>query len=186
MVSRRAAMILAAGASQRMRTPKALWAWRGSTLLHYAIDQARLAGAENLVVVLGPATQHLVLDVATAFNPDPETGRSASIRLGASALPDDVDGVIVQSVDQPVPADVLIALYGADAEVVVPTYQGRRGHPVCFAGHLLPELREINEVEMGLRAVVRRHTVCEVPVDTEAVLRNLNDPAAYAAAQAAQ
>ena len=64
--------------------------------------------------------------------------------------------------------------------------RGRRGHPVCFAGNLLPELRRVAEHDEGLRSVVRRYTaqVVDVPVNSESVLWNLNDPAAYAAAQA--
>jgi CTP:molybdopterin cytidylyltransferase MocA len=50
----------------------------------------------------------------------------------------------------------------------------------------LPELRAVTEEGEGLRAVVRAHAqhLVEVPVDSESVLWNLNDPAAYAAAQA--
>jgi molybdenum cofactor cytidylyltransferase len=87
-------------------------------------------------------------------------------------------------VDQPVSAAVLHQLFLVRAEVVVPTYGGRRGHPVCFRGDLLGELREVSEAERGLRGVVRRHTVTEVPVDDESVLWNLNDPAAYTMARA--
>jgi molybdenum cofactor cytidylyltransferase len=186
MLSGRAAIILAAGASERMGTPKALLPWNGTTLVEHAIAQASLAGAAPIVVVLGPATQHLTLAALTVVNPTPATGRSASIRLGSVALPDDVKRIIVQSVDQPVPGAVLEALFDADGEVAVPTYGGRRGHPACFAGHLLTELRDLDEASLGLRAVVRRHRVTEVPVRTEAILRNLNDPAAYVAALASQ
>ena len=181
MVSRRGAIVLAAGASQRMGTPKALLPWNGSTLLDYAVEQARAASVSDLVVVLGPATQLLTLEAVTVVNREPETGRSASIRLGAHAMADEIEAVLIQSVDQPVPAWVLLALFGAKAEVAVPVFGGRRGHPVCLAGSLLPELRELSETDQGLRAVVRRHAVTEVPVETEAVLWNLNDPEAYAA-----
>jgi molybdenum cofactor cytidylyltransferase len=182
----KALVILAAGASRRMGTPKALLPWAGSTMVEYAIEQARLATVTDVVVVLGPATQHLRLDAVTVVNPEPETGRSTSIRLGAAALEDEVESVVVQSVDQPVPNTVLECLLAAGGEVAIPTYQGRRGHPVCFAGALLRELREVSELDEGLRAVVRRHTVTEVPVDTESVVWNLNDPGAYAAAVAKQ
>jgi CTP:molybdopterin cytidylyltransferase MocA len=66
----------------------------------------------------------------------------------------------------------------------VPTFRGRRGHPVCFDGGLLTQLRGVSEEDQGLRAVVRRHAVTEVAVEDEAVLWNLNDPNAYAAAKA--
>jgi molybdenum cofactor cytidylyltransferase len=185
----RVAIILAAGASQRMGTPKALLPWGGSTLLEYAIRQARAGGASQVVVVLGPATRHVQTDATIAFNPDPDTGRSASIRIAAAAVQSNPSAIVVQSVDQPVTSEILIRLYAAiddTTDVVIPTFQGRRGHPVCLSGRLLPELQAVTEEEQGLRAVVRRHArqVREVAIDSESVVWNLNDPAAFAAAQA--
>jgi molybdenum cofactor cytidylyltransferase len=193
-----------------MGSPKALLPWGETSLLDFAVQQARLAEIEAIVVVLGPATRHIesnLTEVRVAMNPEPETGRSASIRLGCSALPDDLAAVLVQSVDQPTPSHVLKALFDAldrptsfpdlgqapgatagrhEADIAIPTFGGRRGHPVAFAGRLLPELRALTEAGQGLRSVVRRHAdaLVEVEVETEAVLWNLNDPAAYAAALA--
>jgi molybdenum cofactor cytidylyltransferase len=187
------AVILAAGASLRMGAPKALLPWNGTNLLQYALQQARAAAVDDIVVVLGPAMGDLegsLGDVRVAFNAIPETGRSASIRVGTEAMSDKVSALLIQSVDQPCPVEVLIALFAAIArragEIAVPSYNGRRGHPVCFAGSLLPELRAITEEGEGLRSVVRRHAqhLVEVPVNSPSVLWNLNDPAAYAAAQA--
>src|SRR5919199_373505 len=178
----RAGVILAAGASRRMGQPKALLPWRGSTLVEHAVQQARLAGTEHLVVVVGPATRDLHLDAATTFNPSPESGRSTSIRLGAERLPEAAGAILVQSVDQPVEAEVIVALFTAveaGAAVAVPSFGGRRGHPVCVSGSLLSELRTVAEEDQGLRAVVRRHPPTEVPVASESVIWNLNDPAAY-------
>jgi molybdenum cofactor cytidylyltransferase len=192
MTARRGALILAAGASRRMGTPKALLPWGQTTLLQYALTQARAAGVDDVVVVLGPATQKLEkeLEVRVAFNPQPETGRSASIRLGAALLSDDVGAVLIQSVDQPSSLEVLTGLFEAIFQgglVAVPTYEGRRGHPICLGGQLLTELRAVTEEEEGLRSIVRRHRdqLIEVPVSSESVVWNLNDPAAYEAARAA-
>ncbi|HEV7665493.1 MAG TPA: nucleotidyltransferase family protein, partial [Chloroflexota bacterium] len=146
MSATRAAIIVAAGASQRMGTPKALLPWADTTLLGYALREARLAGVTQTVVVLGPATAELastLADVRTVINPEPQTGRSTSIRLGADELSQNVAAILIQSVDQPAPSDVLEALFAAldgPAAVSVPTHAGRRGHPVCFAGRILPEL----------------------------------------------
>jgi len=174
-----------------MGSPKALLPWGDSTLLEYVLAQARAASVEDIVVVLGPATRHLgatLGEVRVALNLEPESGRSASIRIGSAVLSDDVQAIVIQSVDQPVEADVLNVLFDAlsgGAEIVVPTHQGRRGHPVGFTGHLLAELRAVTEQGKGLRAVVRAHAphLAEVPVSSESVLWNLNDPAAYAAAR---
>jgi molybdenum cofactor cytidylyltransferase len=184
----RAAIVLAAGASSRMGSPKALLAWQGTTLLGHAIRALRAASVEHLVVILGvhhEAIEARVPELADAhvrLNLDEATGRSHSIRIGAAALANDVAAVVVQSVDQPCDAELLSRLFEARGDVVVPCRGGRRGHPVCFAGWLLPELRAVSEAEEGLRAVVRRHTVVEVPVADETVFWNLNDPQAYAAA----
>jgi molybdenum cofactor cytidylyltransferase len=193
IAARRGALILAAGASQRMGTPKALLPWGNATLLDYVLAQARAALADVIVVALGPATRHLTAslgDVRVTVNPLPESGRSASIRIGSAALAEDVRSIVIQSVDQPCPVEVLTALFDAieadpAADIAVPSYQGRRGHPVCFAGRLLHKLRSVTEAGEGLRAVVRAHAahLVEVPVQAESVLWNLNDPAAYAAAQ---
>jgi molybdenum cofactor cytidylyltransferase len=148
---------------------------------------------QRLGVVLGPATHHLEdslgRDVLVSLNLVPETGRSASIRIGSELFSDDVQALVIQSVDQPCAVDVLEALFHASqqADIVVPTFRGRRGHPICVNGRLLPELRRVTEEDEGLRSIVRRHAehVVEVPVDSEAVVWNLNDPAAYAAARTA-
>ena len=192
----RAAIILAAGASERMGRPKALLAWHATTLLEYVIAQARAAGtaAATTIVVLGPATRDLTdtlvqRGVTVTFNPEPATGRSESIRLGSAALPEDVASIVVQSVDQPCPADVLVALFEAveaGSSVAVPTAGGRRGHPIALSGQLLSDLRAVTEETHGLRAITRRHASREVPVASAAIHWNLNDPAAYAAALATQ
>ena len=190
---RAALILLAAGASTRMGSPKALLPWGATTLLEHALAAARAAGVADIVVVLGPATEHLAQDLAgvrVARNPDPATGRSASIRLACAELPAELEAIVVQSVDQPAAADILRALLaavGPSVDVAVPCYAGRRGHPVCLAGRLLPELQRVTEEEEGLRSIVRRHAhrLGEVAVDDESVVWNLNDPTAYAAARAA-
>ncbi len=192
MTPRRGALILAAGASSRMGTPKALLPWGETTLLDSAISTARGIPIEEIVVVLGPSTRHLEAELlaSVAFNPQPETGRSASIRLGAARLSHDIGAILIQSVDQPSSLEVHTSLFEAifqGAMVAVPTYAGRRGHPICLNGQLLKELGEVTEEEEGLRSIVRRHRdqLVEVPVSSECVTWNLNDPAAYAAAKAA-
>jgi CTP:molybdopterin cytidylyltransferase MocA len=177
-----------------MGQPKALLPWQDTTLLGYCLREQRAAGIERQVVVLGPNSDAIRATISgtgnleLVYNLEVETGRSTSIRIAASAIPDAAGVVLVQSVDQPCPAVVIEALLAGlgNADVAIPTFEGRRGHPVCVAGRLLPELRALSEETQGLRAVVRRagHVV-EVPVASDSVRWNLNDPAAYAAAVAA-
>jgi len=175
-----------------MGSPKALLEWRGTTLLGFAVEQLRAAGVDDLVVVLGLAHAEIQAAVPelngtiVRLNLDEASGRSGSIRIGAAALPDGVHKIVVQSVDQPSQVEVLELLLASEGDVVVPVQNGRRGHPVCFSGRLVAELRGVSEESEGLRAIVRRHAVTEVEVATRAVFWNLNTPEAYAAAVASE
>jgi molybdenum cofactor cytidylyltransferase len=194
----RAAVVLAAGASSRMGSPKALLPWAGTTLLGYAVRELVTAGAATIVVVLGADAERVLaalpdgVAVTPVVNPDYASGRSSSIRAGAAAVPRDSGALIVQSVDQPCPAEIIQRLYQAvetaGADLAIPAFDGRRGHPLGLAGRLLPELTTVREEDQGLRAVVRRHadTTVVVPVSSDVVHLNLNNPAAYAAAYQAE
>ncbi len=192
----RAALVLAAGPSSRMGSPKPLLPWADTTLLGYAIRELEVTGASPIVVVLGAEAERVraalpTMDrVVPVVNPDYATGRSSAIRIGAGALPSGCRAVMVQSVDQPCPAEILESLYRAvegGGEVALPIFGGRPGHPICFAGRLISELLAVREEDQGLRAVVRRYaaTTVAVPVESDVVHLNLNDPARYRAAFAA-
>ena len=197
MVQRRTAILLAAGESSRMGAPKSLLAWEGTTLLAYAIRELLAAGASHIAVVLGARAEQVrtALPASAAvipvLNPAYAEGRSSSIRAGAAAVPPESATVMIQSVDQPCPADILAALFqtaeSAGVDVALPLHDERPGHPICLDGRLLPELATVQEETQGLRAIVRGHaaTTRVVRVASDVVHLNLNDPAAYEAAQAA-
>src|SRR6266536_2022246 len=197
MVRLRAAILLAAGESSRMGAPKALLAWEGTPLVEYAIRELLAAGASDIAVVLGAQNEQVraalpTLDaVISVVNPRYAEGRSSSIRVGANAVPQDSTAVMIQSVDQPCPADIIAALYEAaeddGVDVALPLHNERPGHPVCLAGRLLPALANVQEETQGLRAIVRGHaaTTRVVRVSSDVVHLNLNDPAAYEAGRSA-
>jgi molybdenum cofactor cytidylyltransferase len=194
MARLRAAIVLAAGTSTRMGASKALLPWDRTTLVGYAVRELHAAGATRIVVVVGADAEQVLAalpdasDVVPVVNGAYAAGRSSSIRAGVAAIPPECGALLVQSVDQPCPADILRALYEAaeqdGVDVAVPVFGGRRGHPICLSGRLVPELAEVREQDQGLRAVVRRHAGArrEVPVESDVVHLNLNDQAAYAAA----
>ena len=99
-----AGIILAAGASSRMGTPKALLDYRGETFVGRLV---RVLGAccKPVIVVLGyhadairqqvPATANIVI------NPDPSRGQLSSLQTGLAELPADADGFAFIPVDSP-------------------------------------------------------------------------------------
>ena len=146
----RAAIVLAAGPSSRMGSPKALLPWGGTTLVGYAVRELAAAGAARIVVVLGADAEQVraglpkIQGLMPTVNPDYATGRSSSIRAGAGAVPPESTAVIIQSVDQPCPSEIIQRLYEAvqtaGVDVAIPIFDDRPGHPVCLSGRLIPEL----------------------------------------------
>ncbi len=192
-----AAILLAGGESSRMGTAKPLLEWGGNTLIEYQLAQLKEPPVERVVVVLGHRADEVLPyvgrsgpDVVVVVNELYAEGRASSLRLGAAALPDDTTAILVLSVDQPRPHDVIARLVDVHRHsgslITVPTYDDRRGHPPLLDGSLLPELREVNEATQGLRAVIERHAadVNELPFETSAVLLDLNRLPDYQKARA--
>lgn len=205
---RSVAILLAAGESRRMGAPKALVDWRGRPLISHQIDTLHRSNIDQVIAVLGNDAARLQSLVAPRFrpgwrtravaNPRPEEGRSASIRAGLAALYEPPDAILVVSVDQPLEGGLVDVLLRAAADewgaggtgtawpradamrpIVLPVFQGRRGHPPLFHGSMLPELLGVSEAGEGLRAVVRRRPerVLGIPWTSPGILSNINTPA---------
>jgi molybdenum cofactor cytidylyltransferase len=184
-------IILAAGASRRMGSPKAMLRYRGETFLNRLI---RVAGrvADRIIVVLGPPDaeqirNHAIAGASFATNPAPERGQLSSLQIAVGALPADADGFFFIPVDCPaVMGETVERLAAAFARrdpqalFVIPRYAGRRGHPVFAAMPIASELLAL-PAEAQAREVVHRHVnqTLYVDVDDPGILTDIDDPSAY-------
>lgn len=184
------ALLLAAGESTRMGSPKPLLDWGGEPLVTYQVRQLQMAGADVVVVVLGYAAEQVCAAVPTAgvqvvLNERYQEGRASSVRAGAAAIDTGAEAVIIINVDQPRPAAIsrqlLLVHRGTGYLITVPEYGGRRRHPVVVSGTLVPELRQVEEATLGLRAVMQRHAAQtqRIPIDDPLLELDLNTPEAY-------
>lgn len=188
-----AGIVLAGGASRRMGTPKAGLVHEGRTFLAHVVGKLRGAGIDDLIVVSGSAHDAVLAalpsgDAARVLrNPDPDRGQLSSLKLALAELRTRErprpEAAIVALVDHPtVQATTVERLVDAwsearDVEIVVPTFAGRRGHPVLFAGGVWDELLATPD-ELGARAVVHADAarVLEVPVDDAGVHIDVDTP----------
>ncbi|PSN20027.1 nucleotidyltransferase family protein [filamentous cyanobacterium CCP5] len=192
-----AAIILAAGRSTRMGRCKASLPWiEGHTLLSYQIAQWQQVGTWP-IVVLGPhnAHQHLHLDgTQRVINPDPDQGKTHSLRLGLDVLPANCQLIAIAAIDQPRPAAIYQKLIAAHQSqpcaLTIPVHGQKTGHPVLFSAELLPRLRQIREETQGLRQIVEelrcsevqsdgRSPINRVAIASSQIHADLNTPAAY-------
>jgi CTP:molybdopterin cytidylyltransferase MocA len=183
-----AAIILSAGASSRMGRPKALLPYREATFLEHLLQVTRHPRVGLTRVVLGAGAEEIravaKLDASTVvLNPDWEQGQLSSICAGIRSLSGiQTDGILLCPVDHPLVtanlvSDLIGRFYENEKVIVLPTYKGRRGHPVIFSKKLYGELLAA-PADKGARAVVWAHAtdLLEVPTEEEGIVLNLNDP----------
>jgi molybdenum cofactor cytidylyltransferase len=181
-----AGIILAAGASSRMGTPKALLDYRGEIFLDRLI---RVLGAvcDPVIVVLGYHAEQIRSTAhgpaRFVVNPDPSRGQLSSLQTALAAVPEDAEGFLFVPVDCPAAEAetvrrIVETLLASDELLVIPQYEGRHGHPVCARRELIAELLAL-PAEGQAKEVVRRHAALYLETLDAGVLSDIDDPEAY-------
>lgn len=183
-------MILAAGESRRMGTPKLLLPFGKKTMIETLVDEVLRSKSDMTVVVLGAEKEKIerILSnrpVEKVVNTRYQEGMLSSIQTGFEALPDEVEAVLVCLGDQPlIPFFVLDKLIKAYKDtkkgVILPVYERSRGHPILIDMKYKPEVKCISP-NIGLRALVHNHPqdVLEVEVNTSRILKDIDKPEDY-------
>ncbi|MGA2095912.1 MAG: nucleotidyltransferase family protein [Candidatus Acidiferrum sp.] len=182
-----AAVILSGGASRRMGSPKALLSYQGRPFLEHLLDVARHPKIGVRRVVLGADAGSIAKEVnlesnEIVINEDWEKGQLSSIQAALRSLPPETDGMILFLIDHPLISAALVGelietFYTSRKSIVLPVYEGRRGHPVIFSSSLYQDLMAA-PLETGARSVVweRAGEVQVMQTNEEGCVLNLNDP----------
>ncbi len=185
-----AAIVLAAGRSERMGRPKALLSLGDTSFLGAILSTIEASRVEEVRVVLGEDAEQIraaaaVPEPVVVVNPDSGSPMIASVRCGLRALPLEVKGVLLWPVDHPLvrpeTVDLIVdAFEQREPAMVVPVHGGRRGHPALFAARLFPELLAAPD-SAGARHVVhaREADLLEVPVEDAGVVTDIDTPETY-------
>ena len=175
-----AAIILAAGGSTRLGSPKQLLEYRGRTLLRHAAETALATSCHPALAVLGAGADRLQPEIAelavhAVVNLDWQQGMGTSIRRGIETLETlapDVDGVVLMLCDQPLirpgTLELLVQAFRekqGTCDGVAATYGGTRGVPALFGRGMFAGLRALPD-EVGAKALLRQPGVeiVEIPM----------------------
>jgi molybdenum cofactor cytidylyltransferase len=179
------AIVLAAGQSKRMGQPKQLMPAGKSTLLEQAIDNLLNSSVDETIVVVGCKAEEITQAIASRpvkimFNHNYSQGMSTSIIAGLVLVDPASRAVMLALGDQPLVESGTInqlidAFNNHDKGIAVPTYRGKRGHPIIFDIKYKDELFELKG-DIGGREIIKNHPedVLEVAVDSESVITDID------------
>jgi molybdenum cofactor cytidylyltransferase len=186
------AVLLAAGQAKRMGKLKQLMPFGQSTIVGQAVDNLLSSAVVEVIVVVGYKAGDVKKAVAAkpvriAVNPDYEQGMSTSIIAGLNLVHGGAQGVMLALGDQPLvnseTINMLIEEFcNHDKGIAVPTYQGRRGHPIIFAIKYKEQLLKLKG-DVGGRQIIKDHPddVLEVVVDSESIVADFDTTDDYQA-----
>lgn len=185
------AIIPAAGESKRMGRPKMSLPWGNETVLTRVVSIFKNAGVEDIVVVTGGAREQVErllanIEVRTIHNEDhARGGMLSSVQCGMRTLGRQTQAALIGLGDQPQVRErtvrmVCDAFLETKSNIVVPSFQMRRGHPWLVARPLWEQVLEMKPPQ-SLRDFLsaRRAEIHYVNVDDPNVLADLDTPEDY-------
>lgn len=185
------AIVLAGGLSTRMGTQKLLLPFGRKTIVERVVENILNSGINRIVVVLGANYAEIeeVLKswpVKTVWNENFQEGMHTSVISGVKALPLDAKAVLIFLGDQPfisekVVQNVVEAWKSSGKGIIIPLFDGKRGHPPLYDMKLRHELSTLNP-EIGLRSVAQKfpEDIFEVETFCPEIVRDIDTPDDYA------
>ena len=182
-----AAIILAAGESRRMGCAKALLPFRGGTFISTLADTLGCC-CSPVYAVFGFEAEAMMAaapaSIVTVENPGFRDGMLTSLQAALRSMPIMPQRVLFTLVDHPaVKATTVARLLRAEAEIVIPRYAGKRGHPVVISPAIAREIMA-EPATSKLNVVIDRHAneiLYEDVEDDPGICDDIDDPVLYKA-----
>ncbi len=179
------AILLAAGESKRMGKLKQLMPLGNTTIVEQTIDNLLSSGVSEVIVVLGHRAEEVMKRIATrpikiVVNPIYHQGMGTSIAAGLNLVDSRAQAVMLALGDQPfVDSQAINRLIeefdSHDKGIAIPTYQGRRGHPLIFSIKYKAQLSGLKG-DIGGREIIKEHPedILEVAVECEGIVIDID------------
>ena len=186
-------IILSAGSSDRMGAPKALLSFDKQELFIQKITRTYIqSGVKQVIVVVNTDLYNsihklripLADEVELVVNRYPDKGRFYSLQAGVQKLKTG-NSCFFQNIDNPFTSDeVLKSLFQCrkDADVIIPVYDAKSGHPVLFSSAVAQKIFDISDTEIRIDHFLQTFTTRKVEITENRILTNINSPEDYSEA----
>jgi molybdenum cofactor cytidylyltransferase len=193
-------ILLAAGMGQRFKNARAQAGFvsevshhkllhplfDGRSILQHSAEKFSQVCPNGLIVFSAraePALQHALsaqvahLPLRIVFCPDAETGMAASLVHALQYSKTDSAAWLIALADMPfirtASYEKVLHALREGADIVAPTFQHRRGHPIGISRRYLADLLELRG-DVGARSILQREVVLEIEVDDAGILRDID------------
>ncbi len=179
------AILLGAGESKRMGVDKLFLPWGKKTVLEHSVETLLRSKVREVVTVIRDSQRTVVGHIKNrklnvVINPYYKRGMSTSIQKGLHALDPSSQGILIALGDQPlIKTRTINALIHAFVQrrgtIVVPSFRGKRGHPVIFHRRYFNELLKLKG-DAGGRSIIEKYPeeVWLVRVKSEGVTKDID------------
>ena len=181
-------VLLAAGDSKRMGIPKGLLEYKGEPFILAQIANLEKMGFQKISIVLGKSKEQYfdkvpdIKDYKIEINPDPDKGVFSSIQCGLSNLSGHEIGIFILPIDVPCPKkyvwkQMVNAMNSSDVSVVVPSFEGKKGHPVLLSSEFKDYILTLNSesrLDFEIRKQENQRKVKIISIKDSTILLNLN------------
>ncbi|TRZ75516.1 MAG: hypothetical protein D4R97_02315 [Bacteroidetes bacterium] len=184
-----AVIVLAAGLSQRMKSPKALLPFdKQMTFIERITGLYTEWGCKEIIVVVNKENSELIRQVnhmpeavSVVVNDHPEYERFYSVKLGLRALKSS-EFCFLQNVDNPfIDKGILETLFGnrSSEAIVSPVFQNKGGHPVLLNHKSMRLITAYPTDNANLKEILGTIECKKVEMQDDKVLININSPEEY-------
>jgi CTP:molybdopterin cytidylyltransferase MocA len=184
------AVVLAAGESKRMGKPKPLLRFGDRTFLGQIIAVLKLSDVDRTTIVLGAEAEAIRKSVdlsgtEVVINKNYQKGQLSSLIAAIETTPPKTQAILLCLADMPfitveVVNEIVAKFKETSAAILVPVFDGQRGHPTLFARAVFGELLNAPP-EQGARYVLysNEQRILELQTSDSGILIRIDTPDDY-------
>lgn len=177
-------ILLSAGISQRFGSPKALAKLDDCSVIEHIQKTLLKSLCDEIIIVLGSEADLIYpyifkhTRIRVVYNKNFNFGQTSSIQAGVKDIKNDRNDFMLLPVDCPLVTALSINkiieyFNAASPDIVIPSYQNKKGHPPVFHHHLIPEILNL-PLNLGLNSLFVAHRPQILEIDDPGIIKSFN------------
>ena len=186
-------ILLSAGLSERFGSPKALATINGISVIQHVQNTLLQSSCNDIIVVLGAHLKEIEPSIfihsriRVVYNKDYFFGQTSSMQTGWRETNSTSRGIMFLPVDCPlIQTDTVNAVIQNfiknDQDILIPTYQNKKGHPPIFNQRLKSEVLTL-PLDKGMNSLFTTYPPKTIEIDDPGIVKSFNTPEEFEAIQ---